>query len=243
MQSEEVVASFEAVKRKLVEAGQPEQTTEYLMQDFKQNVLPETAPQIVINFGLVALCTELEIFISHLVATILRQQPALLKSLASQKSVSTNDILDLGTYEQIVSKLRDKVIKEIVDSNPREMLLTHLGERLGLFAENEFYFDITKSVWGKIIAASVKAEGGSLEWGIPEIEKAFQQRHAVVHEGKLPLSHVKEFGRIHLVFNWCMTFLAAKAVRKFSLTVDDRMTLAMHSTVLTIPQPVPLVEP
>jgi hypothetical protein len=224
-------SKLEEFHKRMMESGlSPEWGIDEIAQGLRQFYLPESTQQITINFGLVGLCTELEIFISHLVRVIFRQQPMLLKSLASQKNLSTNEILELQTYSNVVSRLHDKVVKEIIDSNAREMILRHLGERLGLFAEAEFVYDVAKTT--KTAGLEKLFYGTPPDaWGLKEVESAFRQRHEIVHEGKLPLNDLTEFLRLCGGFIWIVTFLSAKAIDKYQLHVDDPASFLVSVTV------------
>lgn len=188
----------------------------------------ESAKQILLSFALVSLCTELEVFISHLVSTILLTEPRMLKSLASSKSLTTGEILELGAYEDVVGKLHEKVIKEIIDSNARDMLVKHLGNRFGLFTESEFGFDSkTKREFFQARYGKVYDIKEGLHWGMHDLEEAFAKRHSIVHEGTLPIQDMQEIDHIASGFIWTMLFLSVKAVRKYHLAVEDRWMLIM----------------
>jgi hypothetical protein len=222
----EIKSNIEEAYKKLVEQGMDSRVTvDEIAQIFRRSLFPESTQQITTNFGLVGLCTELEIFISHLVRAILRQQPRLLKSIASQKNLTTNEILDLETYPDVVSRLHDKVVKEIIDSSARDMILRHLGERLNLFTDSEFVYNVAKTSWWQNLAKMPRWQDvlgdPPAVWGLQEIESAFSRRHEIVHEGKLPLKDAREFVQISTGFQWIVTFLSVKAVDKYGLQVDD----------------------
>src|ERR1039458_1673793 len=90
----ELIARDEEFQKTLVEAVEKiaEQTSE-TQGDIRAAIesqfdFAESAKQILLSFVLVSLCTELEVFISHLVSTILLTEPRMLKSLASSKAVT-----------------------------------------------------------------------------------------------------------------------------------------------------------
>jgi hypothetical protein len=103
----------------------------------------------------------MEVYISHLVVTILRKEPRLLKSLFSKKTLTTVDILDSGDYEGVIGKLREKVVKEIVDANPADMFLEDLGRRFELFREEEFHYDPKSDAWLQSLKIQVNKEGAA----------------------------------------------------------------------------------
>jgi len=182
----EVTESISELARKVQAVCDPSPTLEEVTAGLKGVIFPsEPAKQVVLNFGFVSLCTELEVYISHLVAAILRYEPRLMKSLASGKTLSTVEIVDSGDYEVVMDKLRDKIVKEVVDANARDMFLKHLGERFDLFSEDDFHYH-TPPNESLNSRKKLPTEGILRQpWGIQDTVAAFEKRHAIVHEGQL----------------------------------------------------------
>lgn len=210
--------------------GQEPQDTSELQQvlgDYFHTQIREPARQVLLNFAFVLLCTELEVFIAHLVETVLRVEPRLLKSLASQKNLTTSDIIEAGSYENIIKRIHHKVIKEIIDSSTREMFVTHVGNRLGLFIETEFCWTVedTKASLAKRGIDSKLVTPRVRRWGLSELEQVFGLRHEIVHEGKLPISEPSAVEDAELGIRWVEAFLTLRAIERYSLTVDSQPLL------------------
>ncbi len=190
----------------------------------------EVAKPMILSFALVSFATEFEVFISQLVRCILDREPRLLKSLGPEKTLTVTEVCDLGSYERVVGRLQEKIVKEITDSNPRTMLLHHLGKRLGLFSAEEFAYDVRKSGLYKLFqdrnldVTKIRPA----RWGITEVEQVFRTRHAIVHEGQLPVTDLSDIESISTVFSWAETFLALRAFRKFSIPIDE-VALRLYS--------------
>ena len=134
--------------------------------------------------------------------------------------MSTTELVDLKHYSAIMHRLREKVAREITDSNAYDMLITHLGERFGLFAESDYSFSPTAF--------------GTLErvWDVKDFEEAFEIRHRIVHKGKLPLADLVYTDRVSLGFKFTTTFLTQRAVDKFGLEVDSKINLAVQAKLM-----------
>jgi hypothetical protein len=183
-------------------------------------VLAPTANPIILSLALVSLCTELEIFISHLVHAILSVEPALLKSIASEKSLTGSELAECSSYQEALGRIHAKVAKEIVDSSAQKMFVRHLGSRLGLFSEADLFFTPDRSI-RNVVSPDSKTTPTRRRDALAEITKAFQQRHATVHEGMLPVTDVDAFKSMHVIFSWAQVFLTVQAARKYPVRLDD----------------------
>jgi DNA-binding Xre family transcriptional regulator len=177
-------------------------------------VISERSRQLVCNLSLVMLCTEMEIFIEHLIDVILTKEPRRLKDLASAKQLSVAELMDCEDYDAVLRSLRRKVSKEVTDSSTRDMFLKHLGQRFGLFSEQELSY-----------LRYGDQENIKLKWGIAEIEQAYATRNKIVHEGQL-VANEDFFYTVLAGFLWLTAFLSWKAQKKYNLTVDSREILA-----------------
>jgi hypothetical protein len=173
---------------------------------------------------LVMLVTQIEIFIDHLINTILLAEPRRLKDLAGDKQLNFRELVDAQDYETVMARLREKVAREVLDSSVREMLEKHLAQRFGLFDK-------------KSLACTTLKESGEKEtWGISEIEAIWKARHKIVHEGRLDVNQ-SEFE--HALFGccWLETFLTVRAQGVYCLTVDSDLKLKIHATLFEEVQP------
>ena len=162
-------------------------------------------------------------FISQLVRCILYKEPRLLKSLGSEKTLTAAEVCDLGSYENVISRMHDKIVKEIVDSNPKKMILHDLGKRLALFSEEEFVYDVTESSLYKTFQGMNHdvSKMRPARWGITDIEQVFRTRHAIVHDGELPVTDLSDIRSVSTGITWAETFLALRAFRKYSVPIDE----------------------
>lgn len=177
--------------------------------------LAPSAKPLVLSLAVVSLCTELEVFVSHLVRVILSSTPALIKTLASDKSLTGAEVSDCNSYEQIFERLHSKIVKEMIDSSTQKMIIRHLGKRLSLFKEQQLVFTPSKYISQKASTASHKVRNG-----LTELVRAFEERHSIVHEGALPIQELKAFQDMHTIFVWFEVFLSVQAVRKYPILVD-----------------------
>jgi hypothetical protein len=170
-------------------------------------IISEPSKQLIYNLSLVLLCTEMEIFLEHLIDVILTNDPRRLKDIASHKQLSAAELVDLKDYESVMREVRQKVSKEIINSNVRDMFLKHLGHRLGLFEEKEL-------LW----------KNAQPRWDISDIEYAWGTRHKIVHEGQLPCTK-EYFNRVLGGFLWLQAFLSLRAKEKCGVGIDNELQL------------------
>ena len=164
---------------------------------------------LLINLSLVMLCTELEVFIGHLIDRVLTKDPRMLKSVASKKHLSASDIVDLKTSEAIFQALRDKVVKEITDCNARDMFLSQLGERFQLIEECDFQTQKIKSL----------EQNGF--FGFSKVEEIFRFRHEIVHRGTLLLNDADYIGNTVGMFQVLQYHMTRRAISKYGLILDS----------------------
>jgi hypothetical protein len=170
-------------------------------------IISEPSKELVYNLSLVMLCTEVEIFLEHLIDVILMKDPRRLKDIASQKQLTAAELVDLKDYDNVMREVRRKAIKEIINSNTRDVFVKHLGNRIGLFEEKEL-------VW----------KNARRKWGLSEIEAAWKARHEIVHEGRLPCTK-EYFQQVLGGFLWLVAFLSFRARKEYAISVDDDLQL------------------
>jgi hypothetical protein len=217
-------ALIEKVRSLAAADGQEDRAEETVRSSLALYFQPTAvAKPIILSFALVSFCTEFEVFVSQLVRCILDKEPRIIKSLGSEKTLTAAEISDLGSYEGVIGRLHDKIVKEIVDSNPRKMLLHHLGNRLSLFSEEEFVYAPKESAMYKALAyRNVDVSKlSSARWGIADVEQLFATRHAIVHDGELPVTDLNEINIVSTGISWAETFLSQRAFRKYSIPIDE----------------------
>ncbi len=231
----ETQGAFAEALRSIQDLSDPKPTEAEVAEALKTAISPsESAKRIVLSFGLVSLCTELETYIAHLVTTLLKANPDRLKSSASDKNLSTLEILDCDSYDSVLQRLRDKVVKETINANPRKMLVKYVGERFDLFVEHEFIYDSRSNLVLKSLQTQDHAPR-EVRWGLEQAVEAFDKRHAIVHEGQLAVEEVDYFNSVSFGFSWIQTFLAARAIEKYDLKIDDVVLFAFEAAFHGVP--------
>lgn len=93
--------------------------------------------ELLLNLGLVVLCTPLELFINHVVDIVLIVEPRQVMDLASDKKVMAKEIVQLGDYREVLRCLRENVIDEIDREGMRRKFTEQLDKRFGLISESQ----------------------------------------------------------------------------------------------------------
>ena len=184
----------------------------------------EDSRSLVYSMGLVMLVTQVEIFMNHLIDTILVTEPRRLKDLGGEKLLNFRELVDSHNYETVMARLREKVEKEVLDSSIREIFEKHLGQRFGLFDKES-------------LACTTLKESGEKEiWGISDIEAIWKIRHEVVHEGRLDLNQ-DDFERALFACSWLETFLGVRAQAVYNVVIDSNSTLKIYAELFDKAQP------
>jgi hypothetical protein len=173
---------------------------------------------------LVMLVTQVEIFINHLINSILSKEPRRLKDLAGDKQLNFREVVDAGDYEAVMERVRGKVAKEVLDSSIREMLGKHLGQRFGLFDHES------------LTCTTLKESGEEETLGISDIEGIWKTRHEIVHEGMFDLNR-NDFERALFTCSWLETFLSVRAQAVYGLAVDSDPKLKAYAALFDKAQP------
>jgi hypothetical protein len=189
------------------------------LEKFKKTFLSgEPAKELLLNLGLVMLCTQLELFINHLVDVVLAVEPRRLMDLASDKQMTAKEIVELGEYDRILQRLRDKVIDEIDREGTRGKFVKQLGERLGLIGADQI----------KIAPTFEGLRPGVFkEWDLERLVAVFEQRHGIVHRGELSVSDLDYLEKVGLFFGAIQTVLTINAVRKYNVKLDLPVSAGM----------------
>jgi len=184
----------------------------------------EDSRSLVYSLCLVILVTQVEIFINHLIDAILSKEPRRLKDLAGEKQLNFRELVDAQDYETVMTRLREKVAKEVSDSSIREMLEKHLGQRFNLFDKES------------LRCTTLRESGEKETWSIADIERVWKARHEIVHEGRVDLNQ-NDFERAFLACSWLETFLSVRAQAMYGLAVDSDSTLRIYSALFDKAQP------
>lgn len=171
--------------------------------------------RLIQNLFLVVICTQFEIFVKHLIDVVLTNDPRLLKSLASRKTITGADAVESHDYATIMRILREKVVKEVIDVGPREMLLEHLGNRFKLFTESDL--EVSPN-----LGEAVQPPRG---WSVEQFEETITVRNCIVHEGALPVEDSRYLNDVIWFLDHIQTILAINAVVEYGVSLDSPQSL------------------
>lgn len=169
---------------------------------------------LLLNLSLVMLCTELEMFVTHLVDTILASDPRRLLQFAGEKHVSTRELIDAGDYDGVLSSLRDKVTDEITNSNVEDMFMSHLGKRFKLISKDELCPARICQRQSPIYPLGVA------EWNLQELKKVFSDRHDIVHRALSPVQDVEYIAKASQYFSYLEMVLCLNARKVYSVPMQ-----------------------
>jgi len=190
---------------------QAQELEEQLHQLLDSLVASEPARELLLNLGLVMLCTQLEVFIGHLIDVTLATEPRLFLQLAPDKELKAKEILELADHEAVMRRLRDKVADEVDRAGTRDKFIKHLGERFGLIEESQ-------------IKVAPRFEGpsadGFKDWNLDRVVSLFDERHRVVHRREFPVQDISYLRDAYLIFVAVETVLSVNAVRKYNVRLD-----------------------
>ena len=169
--------------------------------------------QLALSLSFVMLCTEMEIFIEHLIETILTSHPIKLKDCAPNKlRAQIPDVPDFNQVKALSHEVADRLLRK----STRDLFLGILSGKLNLFHEAELH-----------------AEGFREPWTLKEIEQAWAMRHAVVHDGDLPVTK-EYFQTVNAGLIWLQVFLSLCARREYNLKIDDATYLDTFAEMFKI---------
>lgn len=140
---------------------------------------------LLINQGLVMLCSIFEIFLIESLSQILSQKPQIMLGVAIEKEIKLNDILDLKSYDAIIRSFQAKVIIRFDRASIKEKF-EFIDKQLGI--NKLSFFD-----WS-MYSEQVKEELKS--WDFSTLIQIFDQRHEVVHNDLLPMKHIEELAKV-----------------------------------------------
>lgn len=214
---------FRMVGKAVTPEPHPEEVESYVEREiasFTNNFLRgHPHAQIVMNLGLVMLCTQFEVFINHLVDIILATEPRRFLDLFPDKEMKVREVVQLGDYPSVMRGFREKVVGEIDRAGTRDKFVRYLGEKFKLISEREI----------KIVpppeAQSDRFDG----WDLGKLEAIFKQRHRIVHRGELPVADLDYLGDLHLFFTALQTVMAVNAVRKHAIRLDNPTSAVLVS--------------
>ena len=169
------------------------------------NLSVKAAPAraILLNNGLVLLCSQLEQFFVNLIDTILAADPRRLKQFASKKCLTTSELVELGDYESIMQRLREKVCREVTDSGICSIFVDHFKKKFGIFDETD-----------------LNPKETSRGWDLEKLNEIFNNRNRIVHHGDFEVSGYEYISEVSRFFGAIETLLTLNAVRQHEVELE-----------------------
>lgn len=164
----------------------------------------------VLNMNLVMLCTVLEIFFEHILKTIFDAHPKSLLDLSGEKNITLKQFLELGNYEEVLDKFKEKNIDEAIRGGTKETL--KLFNKIGINKKELFLWNYGDN--GDVILQKCDDQ---------KLISIFNKRHEIVHEAKTPIVDVSELILIKVFFDRLILNLSRCSLKKYSkygLTLD-----------------------
>jgi len=175
------------------------------------------ARELLLNIGLVMLCTQLEVFINHLLDVVLAAEPRKILDLAPDKELSAKEVLDLGNYDAVMQRVRDKIVDEVDRAGTRDKFSKHLGQRFKLIDTSQI----------RIVPPQGVDPSQFKDWNIDRLDQVFGERHRIVHRGELLIQDSNYLSLVSLFFKAIQTTLTINAVRGYPVVLDSRTSAAM----------------
>ncbi len=208
-----------------------EEVEETLQQFAESLAAAKPSGEQLLNLGLVMLCTQLELFISHLIDVVLATEPRRLLRALPDMEIKIKEALELDEGEDVMEPFRDMVAEEIGRAGTKEKFVTHLGERLGLIDPSEI----------KVAPLVESAGAGAFqECNLDMVIRLFDERRRVVHRGVLPVRDIPCLKKAQLIFQSIVTVLTINAVRKYNIRLDSPasagLACALGKSVFGVPR-------
>jgi hypothetical protein len=163
---------------------------------------------IFLNLSLVLMCTNLELFFVHVLASIFTANPKALLTLSKERSISVEEFLKNSTYDSVLEEFIKRTTDHIIRHGTKEILETF--HKIGIKTEDVFS-------WAKFTEeVRVRFSG----WDGGRLRRIFSERHSIVHNNSYPLKSVEslllrqEFF-IKLILN--ISFLAQAKFYKYGV--------------------------
>lgn len=162
----------------------------------------------IINQGLVNYCTLWDTFLESLLDSILRNNVKILYGVAEGKNINLKDILELGSVEAVVQKVRAKVVRDFAFEDITNRF-QYLDTKLGIRTVEVFEWKVQNDEMKETLKG----------WNLGTLEKIYQKRHSIVHQDDTPITSSSELEIIdnffiQLLFN--LTLLVQKKHNMFS---------------------------
>ena len=168
----------------------------------------EELPLVLINQNLVMMCTVLEIFLLHVVDSILKAEPMTLLTVASEKEIKLDEVIKAKDKEEIVKKCREKVKDHFSRQGIKEKF--KIIEKIGVEEKDVFNFSILRT----------EPQQDFSGYDLQNLADVFQKRHDIVHEAMLPIQDPVELDSILNLFIMFIFGLTWAVIKKFDIASD-----------------------
>ena len=163
---------------------------------------------IIVNQNLVMLCTVMEIYLVHVLVTVLLKRPEIIVGLAQEKNVTLKRVLELGNYDAVVEEFRDKVVEIFSFQGIKEKFNTF--SKIGITTESVFEY----SGFPERVQKRFKG------YSFTNLEDIFQKRHDIVHKNELPIRNIDELIVIEDFLEKTIINLSVKAKDKYDIPIE-----------------------
>lgn len=175
-----------------VKPGLPKEAIDFIMKAMElqfEKKVTQYEPWLL-NQGLVMLCTTLDVFLEHVLDVIFRGKVELLYHHEESRRLQLKNIVALGSAEAVVADVRRKEVRRFghQDINKR---LQYLESRCGIPVAKVFDWS----------ASTAEAREQFSDWDLRKLNGIYEDRHAVVHSDKLPLTKRSELEQIKEFFD------------------------------------------
>lgn len=177
------------------------------MEQSDEAVIKSYIP-IIVNQNLVMLCTVMDIFLVHVLVTVLQKKPQIIVGLAQEKNIMLKRILELGNYDAVVEEFRDKVVETFSFQGIKERFTTF--SKIGIPTESVFEY----SGFPERVQKRYKG------YNFSNLEGIFQKRHDVVHKNELPIKDIDELRAIEDFLEKTIVNLSVRVKDKFDIPME-----------------------
>jgi hypothetical protein len=191
----------------------PEEIFRRFEQEMEQRFRDKFAKanEIVLNLGLVFLCTVFENFLEHVLKVVFDCNPKTLLSISKEKNLTLERALELRSYDEILQEFKDKYLYHFNRQGMEEKLKAFYS--IGFEKEKLFSWELFTDEIKKRYSA----------WDDRTLIDILNKRHSIVHDSQYPLANIDEFllmkdFLVKLVFNFGM--MASKKYYKYGALLD-----------------------
>jgi len=163
----------------------------------------------IINQGLVNYCTLWDTFLECLLDSVLRNNVKILFGVAEGKNINLKDILELGSVEAVVQKIRAKEVANFAFEDITKRF-QYLDTKLGIRTVEVFEWRVQTDEMKEKLK----------EWNLGTLENIYQKRHSIVHQDDTPITSSAELETIQEFFIQMLFNLALLVKNKHNMWFD-----------------------